>query len=249
MIPRIAAKQRHSVHCVGSPLQSVVPDRRDATRPGAEPAGLRRVGPILGLAAALVLSASFAGEPVKPICLHPKNPHYFLWRGEPTILVTSGEHYGALLNLDFDYARYFDELEAIGLNHTRTFSGSYREIPSSFGITDNPLVALAGRAYLAELAGTRVRFFRYGEGFLHQKVMLIDDDLATVGTANLDNRSMRLNFEHTMVLADHGLARTVEAMLIQDLARSTEVDMSSLARDPWWQRATSRGARLLAPVL
>ena len=71
--------------------------------------------------------------------MHPENPHYFLWRDEATILITSGEHYGALLNLDFDYVPYFDELQSKGLNHTRTFSGTYREIPSSFGITDNPL--------------------------------------------------------------------------------------------------------------
>lgn len=74
-----------------------------------------------------------------PIALHPANPHYFLWRDRPAVLVTSGEHYGALLNLDFDYLRYLDALAVDGLNHTRTFSGVYRELPSSFGITDNPL--------------------------------------------------------------------------------------------------------------
>ncbi|MHB8898786.1 MAG: cellulase family glycosylhydrolase, partial [Thermoguttaceae bacterium] len=74
-----------------------------------------------------------------PISLHPANARYFLWRDRPTVLVTSGEHYGALLNLDFDYLRYFDALAADGLNLTRTFSGVYRELPDSFGITDNPL--------------------------------------------------------------------------------------------------------------
>ncbi|MBC8868497.1 MAG: hypothetical protein H8E44_03725 [Planctomycetes bacterium] len=81
----------------------------------------------------------------EPIALHPENPHYFVWRGEPTMLITSGEHYGALLNLDFDYVKYFDALESDGLNHTRTFSGAYREIPSSFGITDNPLAPKPNR--------------------------------------------------------------------------------------------------------
>jgi len=92
-------------------------------------------------AAWVLLTASqlLAADGQRPIALHPDNPHYFVWRGEPTILITSGEHYGALLNLDFDYVRYFDELALHGLNHTRTFSGVYREVPSSFGITDNPL--------------------------------------------------------------------------------------------------------------
>ena len=81
----------------------------------------------------------------EPIALHPENPHYFVWRGEPTVLITSGEHYGALLNLDFDYVKYFDALQSDGLNHTRTFSGAYRETPSSFGITDNPLAPKPNR--------------------------------------------------------------------------------------------------------
>jgi hypothetical protein len=87
----------------------------------------------------------------EPLALHPDNPHYFLWRGKPTVLVTSGEHYGALLNLDFDYAAYFEELASDGLNHTRVFAGTYREIPSSFGITDNTLAPKPGR-YIAPWA-------------------------------------------------------------------------------------------------
>ncbi len=117
------------------------------------------------------------------------------------------------------------------------------------GLTDNRLVALAGRAYLPELAATGVRFFRYEKGFLHQKVMLIDGDLATVGTANLDNRSMRLNFEHTMVLADERLAAKVEQMLNTDFGNSSEIQAGELDQDPWWKNAAARGARLLAPVL
>lgn len=81
----------------------------------------------------------------KPICLHPDNPHYFLFRGRPTVLITSGEHYGAVLNLDFDYAKYLDELQACGLNHTRIFSGTYHEISNDFGIDANTLAPQPGR--------------------------------------------------------------------------------------------------------
>jgi len=79
------------------------------------------------------------------IQLHPENPHYFLFRGRPAILITSGEHYGAVLNLDFDYVAYLEELHANSLNHTRLFSGVYRETTDSFGITDNTLAPLPGR--------------------------------------------------------------------------------------------------------
>ncbi|TWU35992.1 cellulase family glycosylhydrolase [Novipirellula artificiosorum] len=74
-----------------------------------------------------------------PISLSDANPHYFSYQGEPAFLITSGEHYGALLNLDFDFGVYFDELAKHGLNHTRVFSGVYRENAKAFGITDNPL--------------------------------------------------------------------------------------------------------------
>ncbi|MBI4603533.1 MAG: DUF4038 domain-containing protein [Planctomycetes bacterium] len=80
-----------------------------------------------------------------PLSLHPESPRYFLFRGKPAVLVTSGEHYGAVLNLDFDYRPYLDELRSRGFNLTRTFSGTYREVPGSFGIQGNTLAPHPGR--------------------------------------------------------------------------------------------------------
>lgn len=74
-----------------------------------------------------------------PLSLHPDNQHYFLFRGKPAILIGSTEHYGAVINLDFDYIRYLDELSAKGLNVTRTFSGIYVEPQGAFGIKKNTL--------------------------------------------------------------------------------------------------------------
>ncbi len=110
----------------------------------------RRCAVLVTLSAVLLLLAinpAHAAEPLpaKYISLHGDNPHYFLWLDEPTILVTSGEHYGALLNLDFDYSRYFDELAKHGLNHTRVFSGVYRENAAAFRITDNTLAPKPNR--------------------------------------------------------------------------------------------------------
>jgi len=88
----------------------------------------------------LAVSMAWAGQQTaQPLSLHPDNPRYLLFRGRPTVLITSGEHYGAVLNLDFDYVKYLDAIQAAGFNLTRTFSGTYREVPGSFGITDNPL--------------------------------------------------------------------------------------------------------------
>jgi hypothetical protein len=88
-------------------------------------------------------SATHAGAPT--LRLHPTNPRYFLFRGKPTVVITSGEHYGALLNLDFDYRRYFDTLRADGLNGTRIFAGTYVETGGNFDIASNTLDPARGR--------------------------------------------------------------------------------------------------------
>lgn len=80
-----------------------------------------------------------------PISLHPVNPHYFSFRGKPTILITSGEHYGAVLNREFDHIKYLTELKSHGLNLTRLFTGVYCEDAKSFGITRNTLAPLDGK--------------------------------------------------------------------------------------------------------
>ena len=79
-----------------------------------------------------------------PLSLHPENPHYFLWQGKPTILITSGEHYGAVLNRAFDYERYLDTLQSYGFNLTRTFSGAYCEPVGAFNIEKNTLAPATG---------------------------------------------------------------------------------------------------------
>ncbi|MDR1780034.1 MAG: cellulase family glycosylhydrolase, partial [Tannerella sp.] len=67
------------------------------------------------------------------------NPRYFLFRDKPTVLITCGEHYGALLNGAFDFDLYFRTLQRDGLNHSRIFAGPYYEDPKAFNILDNTL--------------------------------------------------------------------------------------------------------------
>jgi hypothetical protein len=87
----------------------------------------------------LLCAASLSLSAAAPLALHPDNPHYFKFRGQPTVLITSGEHYGAVLNRDFNYAKYLATLEKDGLNLTRTFSGSYMEPAGAFNIANNTL--------------------------------------------------------------------------------------------------------------
>ncbi len=82
----------------------------------------------------------------EPIRLHPENGHYFLFRQAPVVLVGSSEHYGALINLDFDYVPYLEETRVRGLNLIRIFSGTYRETTGSFGIQNNTLAPATARS-------------------------------------------------------------------------------------------------------
>src|SRR2546425_1808067 len=91
------------------------------------------------------IAALAAAENDKRLRLHPENPHYFLFRGKPAVLITSGEHYGAVINLDFDYVSYLETLAKDRLNLTRTWSGTYCEQPGNFNIVENTLAPLPGR--------------------------------------------------------------------------------------------------------
>jgi hypothetical protein len=104
----------------------------------------RRQGSLLAGIAMVLLAKACVSAAVAPIALHPQNPHYFLWGDKPTILVTSGEHYGAVLNRAFDDKRYLDTLQSYGFNLTRTFSGAYCEAVGNFNIERNTLAPAAG---------------------------------------------------------------------------------------------------------
>uniref|UniRef100_UPI002FC6DE40 phospholipase D-like domain-containing protein n=2 Tax=Pseudomonas TaxID=286 RepID=UPI002FC6DE40 len=84
---------------------------------------------------------------------------------------------------------------------------------------------------------------------LHQKVMLIDSSVVAIGSANLDNRSFRLNFEITLLTFDPGFATEVEQMLEEDLRNCRELigaDRLDLHR---LQQLGMRVARLISPIL
>src|SRR5262245_40832369 len=93
----------------------------------------------------VLLAGTGPAAAAPPLALRPDNPLYFLFRGKPAVLVGSTEHYGAVLNSEFDYLTYLDELHARGLNLTRTFTGVYCEAPGVFNIAKNTLAPATGR--------------------------------------------------------------------------------------------------------
>ncbi|MBE2186263.1 MAG: cardiolipin synthase [Rhodothermales bacterium] len=116
-------------------------------------------------------------------------------------------------------------------------------------MSDNVLFKFVPYAYLPDLKRVGVRVFLYQEGFMHQKVLLVDDDYAAVSSANFDNRSFRLNFEITALFADAAFCGDVEAMLLRDLERSTELELDHVTNRGRLYRFAVRLTRIFAPVL
>jgi cardiolipin synthase A/B len=114
---------------------------------------------------------------------------------------------------------------------------------------DVPLVHLAKFAAVEPLLRAGVRVLRYAPGFLHSKLFLVDDRAAGVGTVNLDNRSLRLNFEITALLLDPGAIRRVEALFEEDMAAAEDLTLEEVVGRSLGARLASRAAYLLAPVL
>jgi cardiolipin synthase A/B len=113
---------------------------------------------------------------------------------------------------------------------------------------DHRLVYLCSFSYYSELQTVGIKLYRYRPGFTHQKVILVDQSIAGVGTVNLDNRSFFLNFEVTAFVADLQFVKAVESMLTEDLQVSRLVDKSEQKRSLGFQLA-AKIARLLSPVL
>ncbi|MEH6570645.1 MAG: cardiolipin synthase [Halioglobus sp.] len=114
--------------------------------------------------------------------------------------------------------------------------------------TDNPLVTYTHWSYVEDLKRIGVNVSWYKKGFLHQKVVLVDDDYAMIGTANFDNRSFRLNFEVTVVIADFAFNDEVARMLEDDFHNGTAVTDEEIKEQGFLFRFAVRAARLTAPI-
>ncbi|PQV53533.1 cardiolipin synthase [Paraburkholderia sp. BL21I4N1] len=114
---------------------------------------------------------------------------------------------------------------------------------------DHRVVFTASKLYAYDSVRAGIRIFRYQPGFLHQKVVLIDNVAAAIGSANLDNRSFRLNFEIMVLTVDRGFAQEVETMLLNDFAESREIDRTEYRNASAPRRVLMHVARLFSPVL
>jgi cardiolipin synthase len=114
---------------------------------------------------------------------------------------------------------------------------------------DHWAVYLAGFHYAHALAEAKIPVFRYTRGFMHQKCVLVDDEIALIGSTNLDNRSLYLNFELMIAVQDRALVHQVLDMLVRDFDGAVESNTPEAPPRWWFERMGTAIARLFSPVL
>ncbi len=114
---------------------------------------------------------------------------------------------------------------------------------------DHKLIYYAAYSYLELACQSGIKIYRYKTGFMHQKVMLVDQRYACIGTANIDNRSMHLNFEITALVCNKQFVSEVDAMLSNDLINCRQAKANDYSDRSLAFKLACRGSRLLAPLL
>jgi cardiolipin synthase len=115
--------------------------------------------------------------------------------------------------------------------------------------SDMTLVLHAGRSYYKELLESGVAIHEYMQGILHAKTMVVDDRWATVGSANMDVRSFKLNFEVNAVIYGAVFAGELVRIFERDLTRASQVTLEDVAQKSLRSRMAEGFARVLSPVL
>ncbi|MER2106935.1 MAG: phospholipase D-like domain-containing protein [Solibacillus sp.] len=116
-------------------------------------------------------------------------------------------------------------------------------------VTDHPFVYGANSVYGGGLLEHGGRLFRYEKGFLHAKMMVVDDELVTIGTTNIDVRSFSLNFEINAIIFDEDFAIQCRQAFEKDQQESFEMTLERYAARPLWTKVREAVSKLLSPIL
>jgi cardiolipin synthase len=115
--------------------------------------------------------------------------------------------------------------------------------------SDNQFVSLAMNVYVQKLVEAGIRVFRYGQGMMHQKVILVDSEIAVIGSSNFDFRSMHINFENTIITDDHEFIKNLDFALRNDFNLAREIACTEFERLPFSYKLASHLANSFAPIL
>lgn len=116
-------------------------------------------------------------------------------------------------------------------------------------ISDFPISRLAARSFYLDLLEAGVRLFEYERGILHAKTLVVDGIWSTIGSANMDKRSFRLNFETNVSIYGADVAEDLERQFERDLDHSREITEDEIRRSSYARRTVERCCALLAPLL
>ena len=114
---------------------------------------------------------------------------------------------------------------------------------------DSTLVAWCVQSYFERFLMAGIKIYRYPEGFLHSKIIVADDRMATVGTANVDDRSFQHNFEVNAFIYDIKTAQQLKEDFIKDSSISTLMDFQRFSKRPWRVKLAEGAARTISPLL
>jgi cardiolipin synthase len=115
--------------------------------------------------------------------------------------------------------------------------------------SEHPLLVRAGRSYYDALLRQGVRIFEYRRGIEHSKYMVLDDDVAVVGSSNFDDRSMRLNFELSVLVHRHATNAALARLFTEMTGEAHEINRASFRRRPLHDRLVESTLRLFSPLL
>ncbi|MBP3039777.1 cardiolipin synthase [Bacillaceae bacterium Marseille-Q3522] len=114
---------------------------------------------------------------------------------------------------------------------------------------DHPFVYWATYSYIGELLKAGIKVYIYENGFIHAKMIIVDGKICSVGTANIDVRSFRLNFEVNAFMYDAAIAQQLTTTYYEDMSTSRELTSEQYTQRSLWIRFKESISRLLSPIL
>lgn len=114
---------------------------------------------------------------------------------------------------------------------------------------DKWIPQFAARYHWDRVLPAGIKVYQYTKGMMHAKVVLVDGQWASVGTANLDNRSLHLNFEVNCLISSPQAVASLEEQFLRDLADSIQLDRRVYGERPFAGRLLENACRLMSPVL
>lgn len=179
------------------------------------------------------------------VMLMPSGPDY---RDGALDQLTAALIYGARSRVVITTPYFIPEAALVQARRTAVLRGVTVCLVVS-SINDQIMVHLAQRSHCAELLEAGVRIYRYRDRFLHAKHISIDEDIALIGSSNIDVRSFVLNAEVTLVIYDREVSSELAAVQQRQIGCSEALDLPEWQRRPLATRIAENLARLMSPLL